>query len=44
MARMAAISLAESAVLRVRFEAVRTLGALKEISELKYLIERPYNG
>jgi hypothetical protein len=40
MARIAAMSLAESVVLRARSEAVTTLGALKDISELKYIIER----
>ena len=38
---MGAISLAEGAMLRVRSEATRTLAALKNISEVKYMIERP---
>jgi hypothetical protein len=38
---MAAISLAESAMLRVRSEAARTPAALKDTSALKYMIERP---
>jgi hypothetical protein len=37
---MVAMTLAESAMLRVRLEAARTIGALKDISELKYMLER----
>jgi hypothetical protein len=35
------MALAESAMLRERSEVARTPAALKDISELKYVIERP---